>query len=200
MKDQELNELLSQAAVPDRPADYWEEFPRFITRRLRAGHKAGLQRRARRLAPALIWAPGLAAVCLVIGFVIGFQNGHQSAPEDETQLAAMRKLLREVEALFPHQIQAIVLDEREPCLVLAETANLPASPPVYLRICTADRCQSFITFSGQRVRVNSGEFEVLTDSRGNVIVVGPDTAWSSSPGGGTKPVGRIAARVLEATL
>jgi hypothetical protein len=108
---------------------------------------------------------------------------HKRPPALEAQ-----KYFHEIEGLFPNQLQAIVLDQTGARLVLSPAADVPRSPPLYLRICGPDGCQRFVTFSGQQIRVNGEACEVLVDRRGRVLLVGRDTVWSGSdPSGKTGP-------------
>jgi hypothetical protein len=48
-----------------------------------------------------------------------------------------------------------------------------------VNVCRRDHCRTFITFSGQQIRVNGEHWEVLTDGQGEVFVVGKRSVWSS---------------------
>ena len=69
-------------------------------------------------------------------------------------------------------MRAIVKDERGVRLVLADKPDVPASPPLLVRLCQPQRCRSVITFSGQQVRLDGETIEVLADGHGKVLVVG----------------------------
>src|SRR5207249_100511 len=121
----------------------------------RVEERAGVRGEAVRLIPGLAerfraarlaWAVGLASACIILGLLIASRKENVNAA---TQLSSMQKYYREVAALFPNQIQAVVLDEHGPHLILAEAANVPNSTPIFLTICQARHCQKFITFSGQ---------------------------------------------------
>lgn len=218
MNDAQLNDVLKRATVPEREAGYWEQFPGRVTAEVERRRKAArAESRPAATTPTLTgrrtpwsWASvlrfrgakpafafGLAAVCIAVGFVLGFWKGHH-APGEGSQLAEARKYLREIEALFPNQVQAIVFDQQGTHLVLAQEPNLAASPALYLKICGPNGCQRVITFSGQQIRVNGDVCEVLADGRGGVLLVGRQLVWSSDQaraGGGRY---RIEARALEA--
>jgi hypothetical protein len=84
-------------------------------------------------------------------------------------------------------------------MVLADRPNVPASPPVYVKICGPKGCQRFVTFSGQQIRVNGDVFEVLVDRQGDVLLVGAQWVWSSSEPAVKSSRYRIEARPLPAT-
>lgn len=248
MNDQELNEALKRAAVPERGADYWQRFPGWIMaeierRTAAAQPETGLDTSLRAVtesgagvspvtpgvSPAvagsrarrpsgrrdarptswteLLWpfvrkpafALGVAAACLALGFVFGLWRAQRS-PGSDPQFAEARKYFQEIQALFPHQLQAIVFDQQGAHLVLARKADVPASPPLYLKICGPGGCQRFVTFSGQEIRINGEVCEVLSDHEGNVLVVGRQSLWASTPTGARSGQYQVEARVLESLL
>src|SRR5690348_16748439 len=81
MTNRELDEVLKSAPVPEREAEYWEEFPKRVIRGLGAAPREDARRSAASvqgpagsrwtLWPKVAFATGLAAVCLVIGLLIG---------------------------------------------------------------------------------------------------------------------------------
>ena len=168
MNNADLDKLLKTARVPERGGDYWQEFPKRVLRCLNRARTPRVSRPRPQRAAAWAWGLGLAAACVAAGFFFGFRQG-RVGPE-ERQLAALQKIYREVAVLFPNQLRAIIIDEQGPRLVLAEKPNVPSSDPLYVRICQAKRCQTFITFSGQQIRVNGEVFDVLADGSGGVKV------------------------------
>jgi hypothetical protein len=212
MNDAELNEVLKRATVPEREADYWERFPgRVMTELERRRHAAPAP--AKTLAsPAWSWtgalrmllsrpalAAGVAVVCLGLAFVLGLWRGQRSL-SDDPQLAAARKYFHEIDALFPNQVQAIVFDQRGTHLVLAKEPNVPASPPLYLKVCGPKGCQRFVTFSGEQIRVNGDVCDVLADGRGEVLLVGRQLLWSGSKAVAASGGYQVEARALENRL
>jgi hypothetical protein len=178
MKSDELDKLLKTAPAPERPADYWAEFPRSVTRRLNQARSSRFSRPTHRRVSVLAWGLGLAAACILVGFFFGLWRGRTAS--EAQQVVALQKLFREVASLFPNQIQAIIIDERGPRLVLSEKPNVPLSDPLLVKICKAKSCESIITFSGQQIWVNGEVFDVLTDGAGGVILAGRKTLWTSA--------------------
>jgi hypothetical protein len=218
MNDRELNEVLKRATVPEREAECWERFPGRVTAELErrsqaaqagwgaidgagAGPDAGdgwsWVAVLRSLVNHPAFALGMAAVCLVAALVLRSLNRRES-PSYDPQLAEARKYFREIEGLFPRQLQAIVFDQQGAHLVLAQEANLPASPPLYLKIRGPRGCQRFVTFSGQQIHVNGDVCDVLADGQGKVLLVGRQLVWAGSPSRGTSSPYEIEARLLEA--
>ncbi|HYL94503.1 MAG TPA: hypothetical protein VET69_01770 [Terriglobales bacterium] len=139
-------------------------------------------------------AVGAAAACLLLGFLVGTRTArHTSA---DPQFAEARKCFNEIAPLFPNQVQTIVFDAAGAHLVLAEQADVPASPPLYVKITGPKGEQRFVTFSGQRIRVNGDSFEVLVDRQGEVLLVGKQSVWSSSDPRAKAGPYRIEARPL----
>jgi hypothetical protein len=220
MNDAELNKILKRAAVPERDAAFWEQFPDRVTVEIarrkeattakhstvapidaltHAGHAWEWAGAFRLLVSKPALAAGVAVICLGLSFLLGFWRAQRSL-SDDLQLATVRKYFHEIEALFPNQIQAIVFDQRGTQLVLAQEANIPASPPLYLKICGPKGCQRFVTFSGQQIRVNGDVCEVLADGRGDVLVVGRQLVWSGSKGVASSGGYQLEARALENRL
>lgn len=219
MKDEELTRILKGAPVPERTPEYWEQFPNRVLAQIhsrspeapvsqpaasRAGrHPVSSETGAtpwRFLSPKAAFALvlGLVALCLGLGFTLGFWKGRHLAT-DEAQLADARTYFNEIEPLFPGQLRAIVFDQQGTHLVLSERPDVPPSPPLYIEITGPKGCQRFVTFSGQQIRVNGDVCEVLQDRQGHILLVGRHLLWSgASPTTKSGPY-QIEARPLETT-
>ena len=204
MKNSELEQILKSAPVPDRPGAYWDQFPQRVmaqTNWLRTRADAGasqpqtkpfwLRYRFRFATVGL----GLAISGLLLVFVLGSRQGRQLSIT-EPQLAAARKYFQEIETLFPGQVQAIVFDQQGPHLVLAEHSNVPASSPLYLRVCGPKGCQSYVTFSGQQIRINGETCDVLLDHQDNVLLIGQDWVLSTAQAPAKRARYQVSARPL----
>lgn len=200
MNDSELNKVLRSARVPDRSAEYWDEFPLRVLRQLRRLDSSGAAvSRSRSRLTIWGWGVSLGAVCLAFGFWFGFSRGNRS-DIDQGSLAESAKLIREVASLFPNRVRAIVTDDNGVRLVLSDQANVPASTPLLIKVCQGRTCQSITTFSGQEIQVAGNEFEVLADARGNVLLVGDHVIWTSVEPGRRLSSLKIEARTLETML
>lgn len=178
MKKPELYSILKKASLPEIPEESLALFPRRIVVRLKRGDLP--PRPARRFRPRLAWAFGLAA-CVIIAFAIGHWGGRtetKTGPESDS-LASV-KLIRETMALFPNRVRAIVQDEHGLNLVLSDHADVPASAPLYVRICDGKHCSSLVTFSGQEIQVAGQKITVLADTRGGIILTGNQFVWSNT--------------------
>jgi hypothetical protein len=178
MKKPELDALLKKARLPEISGESLEMFPRRIVARLPHGDLPVCP--ARNFSPRLAWAFGL-VLCLAAAFAIGHWSGRREtkAIVENDSLASL-KLIHETLALFPNRVCAIVQDEHGLNLVLSDTADVPASAPLYVRISEGQHSTSLVTFSGQEIQVAGQKITVLADARGGIILEGKQFVWSSS--------------------
>jgi hypothetical protein len=170
MKKSELDSILNRARLPEVPEESRELFPRRIVVRLQ--NNAVQSPQVRKFLPRLAWPFGLAA-----GVIIAFAIGHWSGRMEPKNLAASDsladlKLIRETMAMFPNRVRAIVRDERGMNLVLSDQENVPASTPIYVRICDGEHCSSLVTFSGQEIQIGEQKLTVLSQPDGGIILTG----------------------------
>jgi hypothetical protein len=179
MNNSELDTLLKKARMPERPEDFFETFPQQVAGQLRRTKRQRLQIKSR-------WFPGLAwglasVVCVLIAFAIGHWRGQM-----ETETAASNDVLQNAKfvqatlAMFPNQVCAIMHDQHGLNLILSNPGDVPASPPIYVRICDGKNCSSCVTFSGQEVQIAGQKLTVLSDARGGIILAGNHFLWSNS--------------------
>jgi hypothetical protein len=117
MKDSELDQMLKSVRVPDRPEEYWDEFPGRVSMGIRRGERA--RPVAARRGLILIWCTGAAGLLLLLGFAIDHWRGVKTS-EETFVLAQNEKLIREMLTLFPQRVRAIMQDEQGMELVLSE--------------------------------------------------------------------------------
>jgi hypothetical protein len=176
MDDSELDKKLKAAREPALDADYQEAFPRLVL--------AGVGTAPRRQnPPERAWLPRLAwglatAACLVVAFAAGHWSG-RTERATATDALADAKLVHETLAMFPNRVRAIVQDERGLNLVLSDRADVPASTPIYVRICEGGRCASLVTFSGQEIQIAGQKLTVLSQADGGIILEGNKFLWST---------------------
>jgi hypothetical protein len=130
------------------------------------------------------------AVCLVIGFLAGHRRGAV-----EANLLQDKKVIEEMLALFPNRVRAVVQDQNGLRLVLSDNDDVPASAPLWLKICDGSNCSAAVTFSGQEIQVGGRKVTVLAGARGGVLLVGNNFVWSSDSAGPTQGL-KISAKVL----
>jgi hypothetical protein len=197
MNDSDLEKKLKAAQVPARDEDYWESFPRLVSAKLRAApaRRPGFERH---WLPRLAWGSGIAFACLIIGFAFGLWHGRADKP-DPYALLQNGKMLREVLALFPNRVRAILQDKNGVQLVLADEGDVPASTPLWVKIDDGKQCAALVTFSGQEIQIAGQKVTVLADTQGGVILMGNDFAWSSDQPAGAARGLKIEAKALNST-
>lgn len=178
MNDQELNRILKSAAPPQRDDEYWADFPDQVARNL--NRPARPAPRAARWPARLVWATGFAVVCVCAGILIGQHFRPPASAADNGQVLENAKLIREVMAMFPHRLRAIVKDESGLRLVLSDADDVPASPPLWVKVCAGERCTTLVTFSGQELQVAGQKMTVLCNGSGEIILEGNRFLWSST--------------------
>jgi hypothetical protein len=185
-QDPQFDDLLKSACAPQRSPGYWENFPKRVTARLSEGIRieATASGRSRQL-----WAWGLAGACalLIVGLGLWIKTQADAASPNYA------KLYREIESMFPNQVRAIVLENGGATLELSDTPDIPSSPPLRVDVCRDQQCRTYITLSGQQIRVNGEGWDVLSDGVGHVLVVGPSVVWTSA-----EPTRRAGAFHIEA--
>jgi hypothetical protein len=171
--DKKLDERLKKARTPERSAGYWEDFPKRVTAQLSGGACAEVTTSA---GSRRFWGWGLAGACvaLIVGFGLWMESSIATAQPNYT------KLYREIESMFPNQIRAIVVESGGVRLELSDKPDIPSSTPLRVDVCHDQQCGTYITFSGQRIRVNAESWDVLADGVGHVLVAGPNVVWTSA--------------------
>lgn len=178
MNQPELESILKRARLPEIPGESLEMFPRWIVTSLKRA--APPVQAERNFSLRLAWALGLAA-CIVIAFVINhWCSPIKSGTITATDTLANTKLIQQTLAMFPNQIRAIVENESGLNLILSDKEDVPASAPLYVRICDGKHCASFVTFSGQEIQVAGQTVTVLADTRGGIILTGNKFVWSNT--------------------
>ncbi len=169
----DLGRLLKRAQLPELSAAYWEEFVGRATRSSRRPEAAGAK-----VAPN--WVPRLALglTLIAVGVVLVIAFGRQRASLGNEALLQNASLVQQTMAMFPHRLRAIVIDEHGMKLLLSEDADVPSSPPLWVRYCDGRRCVSFVTFSGQEVVVGGQRITALADPRGEIVLIGKNFVWT----------------------
>lgn len=171
----DLNATLKAAKTPEGSEKYWNDIPREVLAQLRRPAMASPRNQPRWL-PRLAWSYAAAAICLAAVLAVGHWRGATSS-KDALQST---KLIQEMLAMFPNRVRAIVQDERGLNLVLSEHDDIPASTPIYVRICDGKHCASLVTFSGQEIQIAGQKLTVLSDARGGIILTGNRFVWSNT--------------------
>ncbi len=176
MKDSELNRLLKGAKVPERPPEFWAQFPRRVTARLHWKPAASSAKSVHWL-PRFAWSLGLAA-CVLAAFFIGHWRGHNGGLA-ENNVLQNEKVIQEMLDTFPHRVRGVVQDEHGLNVVLSDKDNVPVSTPLWVQICDGKHCATMVTFSGQEIRLGQRNVTVLSDPSGKIILAGDNFLWSN---------------------
>jgi hypothetical protein len=125
------------------------------------------------------WAGLVATVIVVIAVTIWLR------PRGSTEnLASDRKMLEEVEQLFPHQLNAIVQKGDQTDLSVTQVNEVGGDQPVLLVFKRGNEIVRVLSFSGHRVCVPLGTdercFEILETADGGVILEGKDDVLLAS--------------------
>jgi len=174
MDNSELERKLRAGREPTLEPAYVEDFPRLVLANLNSARRETIRAQPS-WRPRLAWALAT-AVCIIIAFAAGHRHGRISAGRD---VLANSRVIDEALALFPNRVRAIVQDEHGLNLILSEQADVPASTPIYVRICDGQHCSSLVTFSGQEILLAGQKITVLSDANGGIILEGNKFVWSS---------------------
>lgn len=186
MNNEELDRLLRRSVTPpERDAEYWRDFPGAVCERIATlpprDPKTVLHSAPNAFPSGVHWLTRrwLPLVATLVALLVSFETGRRIGRTDPTairgeEIREARVLLEELSNFFPGQLIAVSLNGRSPEVVLSPTADLTASTPVIIRMCTGSRnsCQSFITFSGRQIEVDGERYDVLLTAQGDVLVVG----------------------------
>ena len=89
------------------------------------------------------------------------------------------KVIEEMLAMFPNRVRAVVQDERGLNVVLSDQEDMPASTPLWVKVCDGKNCAAMVTFSGQEIRIGQRNITVLADAKGKIILAGDNFLWSN---------------------
>jgi hypothetical protein len=137
------------------------------------GQKAGTWR------PWSVWGAACMALALVAA---GFWAGQRHAAAEN--LAEDRKVLQQVDQLFPGQLNAVVEAKGKTDLSIGEGPMVGADQPVVVIFRRGNDRIRVLSYSGHRFCVDLGHlrscFEILESPGGGIIVESDDNAWSVS--------------------
>lgn len=201
MTDSDLDKKLNAARTPKLEPDYIEDFPRTVFAKARAAQSAEDSRASHsaetRWWSRAAWSIGFVLFFLIAGFGLGHWRGKMEAPATSANdLLANVKMIHETLALFPNRVRAIVQNGQEVQLVLADQADVPDSPPLFVKICDGKKCSSLVTFSGQEIEIAGQKITILADANGGIILEGKQFVWSSLEKNSTTAGLKIEARHL----
>ena len=127
-----------------------------------------------------LWLVARSAACVAVAAISAllFVRSHHAGGGE-----ADAKLLKEMEVLFPGQIDSVVTRGGQVDLNLADAPDANSSQPLAVELRRDDQTIRVLTFSGRKVCLNLGGreecFETLVTGEGQVILSGDHFLWST---------------------
>jgi hypothetical protein len=171
MTDRELKHLLEAAKCPERTEDYWQSFPSQVSRRLRVRPAPVSYARMGRFWHQS-WKAALAVGTITAGLFVALQL-LSPRKNSELQIRVLGESYRKLASLFPNELKGLVMEAGQFRLQLAEHADVPTSPPLFIRLCdpSASKCVLAITFSGQEIELFGRRYEALANGRDEIMLL-----------------------------
>jgi hypothetical protein len=179
MNDDDLRQRLHKLRVPEASE----------SARARARHRAliafqqgGSMRAEESAWKGFVWRWRAAiALALVVGFLPFLFLKHRNTSEN---LANDRQILKQMEKLFPNQVNAVVERNGKVDLSIAQSPVVGADQPVLVVFKRGRESIRVLSYSGHRVCLMLGKkqncFEILATPAGGVILEGEDKVWLAS--------------------
>jgi len=105
-------------------------------------------------------------------------------PHNAENLADDRQILRQMEKLFPNQVDAVVVENGKVDLSVAQSPVVGSDQPVLVVFRRGRDTIRVLSYSGHRVCLKLGQtqncFEILETPTGGVILEGDDQVWLAS--------------------
>lgn len=122
------------------------------------------------------------SLALILGILpLVFSGQHRPGAEN---LANDREVLRQMEQLFPNQIDAVVQRNGKTDLTLADSPGVGGAQPLVVVFQRGKESIRVLSYSGHRVCLDLGGkancFDLLETPNGGVILEGADRAWIAS--------------------
>lgn len=128
------------------------------------------------------WPLAAAAACFLLAWLF-FQSAPSGKNLINTPIArqedAAAVILREVCALFPNQVKAILKDESGLQMTLSDEPDVKPGQALLFKICEPKGCREIITFSGQNIEIAGHQVTVRAETGGSVVLDGERFRWSS---------------------
>ncbi|MCU0778189.1 MAG: hypothetical protein MUF86_11050 [Akkermansiaceae bacterium] len=129
----------------------------------------------RRRFHARLWPTLAAAACFVL--FIHLLSRPTATPDSTNKAPAEDKyalILREVSAVFPRQVQAIIADGGELRISLADYPVSNHKKAVVVELCEQNKCTAIITYVGQTVEIGAHRITVRTNEKGAIVIDDPE--------------------------
>jgi hypothetical protein len=197
VNDDELQRHLSHLKTPE-VSDTARERARF--RATLALNRAEVAQGAERAVVFWRWTTGVLAIALA-GALTWQMWARPASPRED--IAADQKVLEQMQALFPRQVNAVVVDNGKVDLSVTQSPAVGSDQPIVIVFRRDDKIIRVLSYSGHRVCLSLGGrdhcFEILATASGGIILEEADKAWLAA----SKPeiAGfSVRAQTLEASL
>lgn len=199
MNNQELARLLKCAPLPTPRERFENQLVTNVLRRasMRGVGNSPLPTKASAW-PCYSFALGVSVICGILLLIFAHFRQVATPAISNSKLARAERYYMAIHSLFPRQIRAITLGAEGPSLLLSDKPDVPQAEAVLVEISNASGSATLVVVAGQGFSFNGEHYEVLLDQGGNVIIMGPDSAWSSAAPR-RKGSLLIAARILNLT-
>jgi hypothetical protein len=197
VSDDELRRLLSSLKVP-AASDAARERARY-----RSALVLGIAEAAPKATPAeLFWKLTAGALAIALTCVLAWMVFLRSLTTHE-DVATDQKILEQMQALFPRQVDAIVEDNGKIDLSVAQSPEVGTDQPIVVVFQRQGRLIRVLSYSGHKFSLpldgREHHFEILATSEGGVILEENAEAWLVA--GSPKIAGySVRAQTLEASL
>lgn len=180
MNDQELKDRLNALKIPGCDERARDRALHRATVALANAEEPKNEARLMGWTGRLLWTVGCAMAAAVI--FVSLQAPVPLIQPKAQELADDLKILKQMEALFPGQIDAVIQKSGAVNLELAAEQSLPSDQPILVRLISGKQSIQIMSYSGRKVCVElEGSrtcFEALLNNDGNVILNGRDFIWT----------------------
>lgn len=128
--------------------------------------------------PWMIFSWAGAFTVIVLAFVLGFLFFRNSTD----YLAKDREILRQTDALFAGQLNAVIERDGEIQIQLADESSQPSDQPILIQFRQNGHNLRVLSYSGRSIDIILNgkhiSFEALATSNGGIILTGENFLWS----------------------
>lgn len=124
---------------------------------------------------SLLWSSLAAAACLIVSPVWFLQpKSHSDGEVAISNQDEYSVILREVSAVFPHQVKSIVSNGSSLEIILADEPLPYDKQAVVIEFCKEDDITAVITYYGQTVKIGQRRITVRSGKNGDLVIDGTD--------------------------
>lgn len=162
------------AALKAFPSEHATPSPETDAIIIAEAHAALAATSRHKMFPRMLWPALAAAACVAFGLLFLSQDNGDPSPQ-QAEASPDEKynvILREVSAVFPHQVKAIMTDGGELQIALSEEPVPDGAQAVVIEACGNGGCTVVITYVGQTVEIHRQHVTVRAGEHGAIIIKG----------------------------